>query len=222
MLKLFFHKVYCKINRPLCLFLSIFWNEKCYSCGKVYPLNKYGFCETCWKDVKIYKNKNNLYWHIAVYDGAIKNVIQNFKYGKKKFYARKLAYFVYDNVKDSFPEFDLIVPVPLHWRKEFSRGFNQSGIIAVYLSKLFKKPVFLNAVVKIKNTQAQAGLSGKERKENVSGVFKVRRKELIKGKKVVVFDDVFTTGATADEIKKELKKEGAKKVIILTIAKTIS
>ena len=86
---------------------------------------------------------------------------------------------------------------------------------------MFKRPVFLNAIVRVKNTKAQAGLSGKERKENVSGVFKVKRKDIIKGKKVVVFDDVFTTGATTDEIKKELKKEGAKKVIVLTIAKTI-
>jgi len=222
MFKLFFHTLYCKINNLLCLFFNLLWSEKCYACGNVSVVNKYGFCETCWKDVKLYKNKNNLFWHIAVYDGPIKDVIHNFKYGKKKFYARKLAYFVYDYVKNNFPEFDLIIPVPLHWKKEFSRGFNQSGIIAVYLSKLLKTPVFLNAIIRTKNTPAQAGLSEKERKENVSGVFKMRKEELIKGKKVVVFDDVFTTGATIEEIKKELKKAGAKKIIILTIAKTIS
>lgn len=221
MLKLFFHKIYCKAKSNFCLFFNLVWKEKCYGCGKTEKLNKYGFCQECEKKIVLYKNKDNLYWHSAVYEGPVKNAIHNFKYNKKKFYGRKLAFFVYDTICENFPDFDFIVPVPLYWKKEFLRGFNQSAIISVYLSKLFRKPVLLDIARRVKDTLPQVDLDKKMRKENVSNCFRIKKVDMVKGKRVVIFDDVFTTGATTEELKKLLRKAGAKKVIILTIAKTI-
>ncbi|HOV21561.1 MAG TPA: ComF family protein [bacterium] len=221
MFKLFFHTIYCKTNNALCLFLNLFQDQKCYGCDKKEKLSKYGFCQNCEKEIIFYQNSDTLFYHVAAYEGPIKNAIHKFKYGKKKFYGKKLALFVYDNLKEKIPEFDLIIPVPLHWKKEFSRTFNQSAIISVYLGKLFGKDVLIDGVVKTKNTPSQVELSGSEREKNVLNTFKVRKTSSIKDKKILLVDDVFTTGATTNELKKILKKAGAKNVIVITIAKTI-
>jgi len=117
-------------------------------------------------------------------------------------------------------EFDLIIPVPLHWKKEFIRGFNQSALIGNYISRKLNKKMVQNVLVKSKNTVSQTELSAEERKENVKGSFKVKNCDIIKNKIILLIDDVYTTGATLEECKKILLKRGAKKVIILTVAKS--
>jgi ComF family protein len=117
-------------------------------------------------------------------------------------------------------EFDLIIPVPLHWKKEFLRGFNQSALIGNYISKKLGKKMYQNILIKSKNTKSQTELNEKERKENVKNSFKIKRNDLIKDKSILLIDDVYTTGATTEECKKILINGGAKKVIIITLAKS--
>jgi competence protein ComFC len=80
--------------------------------------------------------------------------------------------------------------------------------------------MFQDVLVKLKNTVSQTELSAKEREENVKNSFKVKNKEIIKSKKILLLDDVYTTGATTEECKKILLENGAKKVIIVTLAKS--
>ncbi|MCM8818195.1 MAG: hypothetical protein NC915_01770 [Candidatus Omnitrophica bacterium] len=116
-------------------------------------------------------------------------------------------------------KFDLIIPVPLYWKKEFIRGFNQSALIGNYLSKKLNKKMYQNILIKSKNTISQTELSENERKENVKGSFKLKNSGIIKDKIILLIDDVYTTGATTEECKKVLLKNGCKKVIITTLAK---
>lgn len=222
MFKMSFHIIYCKAKQYLCLLWKYLKKEKCSGCGEIREVNKFGFCQNCFKEINFYFNKDSSFYHIAIFDGPIKKSIHEFKYQRKKYIGKKLALFIYEHVKEKLPEFDIIVPVPLHWKKEFLRGFNQSAVIAVYLSKLFKKPVIIDAVIKVRNTQDQIGLNIQERKKNVVDAFRVKNVKMIEGKKILLVDDVFTSGATSQEIRKILKNAGAKKVIILTVAKTIT
>lgn len=117
-------------------------------------------------------------------------------------------------------EFDMIIPVPLHPVREFLRSFNQSWLMAHELGKIQKKPAVYDVVVKQKNNRSQTDLSPAERKENVRDAFKVKKASLVRNKIVLIVDDVYTTGATVEEVQKTLNRAGAKKSIVLTIART--
>jgi len=117
-------------------------------------------------------------------------------------------------------DIDAIIPVPLHRRRLFKRRFNQSAYIAQHLSKLNKIPVDVMSLTRVKATPPQVGLSRSERQKNVRGAFKVLNNKKIKGKRLVLVDDVFTTGATVEACAKVLLKAGAESVAVLTFART--
>ena len=111
---------------------------------------------------------------------------------------------------------DVLVPVPMTEERRKSRGYNQAELIAENLSGLINVPVSDKAV-KIKETERQATLNAKERAENLKGSFKAYKKDF-RNKSVAIVDDVLTTGATADELARVLKRAGAGKVYVLTVA----
>ncbi len=112
--------------------------------------------------------------------------------------------------------FDVIVPMPLHWRKQWQRGFNQSDLLARKVGKRWNVPV-KRLVRRIRATVVQAGLTSAKRRANVSGAF--RAKPAVNGKKVLLVDDVMTTGATASACASALKRAGAARVTLLTLAR---
>jgi ComF family protein len=112
--------------------------------------------------------------------------------------------------------FDVIVPMPLHWRKQWQRGFNQSDLLARKVGKRWNVPV-KRLVRRIRATVVQAGLTSAKRRANVSGAF--RAKAAVNGKKVLLVDDVMTTGATASACASALKRAGAARVTLLTLAR---
>jgi ComF family protein len=114
-----------------------------------------------------------------------------------------------------------IVPVPLHFWRERKRGYNQSELLAVSLGNLTGLPVERRALKKIRPTRSQTELSREERIENVAGAFAVRRPETVRGRTLVLVDDVCTTGATLDACASALKEAGAKRVLALTVARQI-
>ncbi len=113
---------------------------------------------------------------------------------------------------------DALVPVPLHPRRKRQRGFNQAGILSQELGELRGIDVLKGSLVKKKNVPPQTFLAGSERRENVSGAFRVIHAEKVVGKSLLLVDDVFTTGATLTECCEVLKNAGAKEVRALTIA----
>ena len=115
---------------------------------------------------------------------------------------------------------DLIVPVPLHADRERERGFNQAGVIARELARLSRLPLDEHSVVRRLHTERhRAGMDAKSRHQSVGDAFAVRHRDLIAGKRVLLVDDVFTTGATASACAKALIEVGADAVFVLTIAR---
>ena len=125
-------------------------------------------------------------------------------------------------IKDFPNKIDYIAPVPMHLRKMRRRGFNQSLLMAVALSKKTGIPIVKNLLRKNKHTKNQISLVGKERKKNLKNafIFNFDHKDLVINKNILIIDDVFTTGTTINECAKILKDQKAKKVFALTIAKT--
>jgi ComF family protein len=118
--------------------------------------------------------------------------------------------------------FDVIVPMPLHWRKRWQRGFNQSELLAREIGRRTNTPV-QNALRRVRGTVSQAGLTSAKRRENVSGAFQASRRakhrKALDGHSVLLIDDVMTTGATAASCARALKRGGARQVTLLTLAR---
>ncbi len=113
----------------------------------------------------------------------------------------------------------LLIPVPLHYKKEKIRGYNQAKVISEGISKVTKLAVIdKSSVIRVKNTKTQTGFSLTKRNANISKAFKVVDKTVLKNRHCIIVDDVFTTGATTFELAKELKNVGAGKILIVTIA----
>jgi ComF family protein len=119
------------------------------------------------------------------------------------------------------PAPDLIVPVPLHPKRLRQRGFNQSGLLAGEFSRRIKVPVSFDIVVRKKQTQPQTRLKRGERLKNVKGAFEISGAERIRGRRILLIDDVFTTGTTLSECAKTLKKGGATEVYAITITRAL-
>ncbi|MCM8821110.1 MAG: ComF family protein [Candidatus Omnitrophica bacterium] len=190
-------------------------------CKNASYLNRYGFCKECEQKIIYLENHNGTEtFHILRYDGPVKEAIHQLKYNRKKYYGKRFALLIHDFItNNNIDNFDVIIPVPLHWKKEFLRGFNQCGIISFYLSKLLKKRYLSGVLFKCKNTPSQTAMDKTGREKNIKGSFSVKKRYFINNKKVLLIDDVYTSGATTKEAQKTLLENGAEKVIILTIAK---
>ncbi len=114
--------------------------------------------------------------------------------------------------------YDVIVPVPLHWRKQWHRGYNQAELLAREVSQRRRIPL-LKALRRVKATVNQSGLTSAARRSNIAGAFQPRAGIDLQGKRVLLIDDVFTTGATAGACARALKKAGAGNVALLTLAR---
>ena len=116
---------------------------------------------------------------------------------------------------------DWLIPVPLHPTRKRERGFNQSGEMARHLSHIVGVPVAQHWLLRTRPTKVQAGLTRRERRQNVSGAFALSEQADVHGKAVLVIDDVFTTGATLNECARILRQSGAARVAVLTVARVI-
>lgn len=154
------------------------------------------------------------------YDKSSKKIVLDFKFLDHLENKKLLVNWLEIAGKDIFNEgVDLILPVPLHYTRVFERKYNQSAILAKELAKRKGIDIDFGCLKRCKKTQPQVMCSGKNRKKNVKGAFEVIDNSKIKGKRIVLVDDVYTTGSTLRECAKALLKAGAKSVDTLTIAK---
>jgi ComF family protein len=144
-------------------------------------------------------------------------LIHLYKYGRIRTLSRPLASLL-GRIAPPDQSFDAIVPVPLHWRRQWQRGFNQSELLANGVAKRLGIPS-IKALRRVRPTQTQAGLSNAGRRKNVAAAFRIRRRCSVKGKRILLIDDVMTTGSTAAACALALKRAGATKVVLLTIAR---
>ena len=116
--------------------------------------------------------------------------------------------------------FDLVLPVPLYRSKRREREFNQAEVFARMIAEHYSLPLSQENLLRIRDTRTMSGLNQEERRRNVKDAFSVKRKEEVKNKRILLFDDICTTGATVGECSKVLLTAGAKEVTILTLART--
>lgn len=153
----------------------------------------------------------------GAYEGTLRELIHLFKYSGMKPLGRTLAgHLMLALPRDQ--QFDVAVPMPLHWRRQWQRGFNQSELLARAIARRWSIPM-KNAVRRTRATAAQAGLSNARRRENVAGAFRVKKTGQVEGRRVLLIDDVMTTGATASACALALKRAGAKSVTLLALAR---
>ncbi len=151
----------------------------------------------------------------GLYEGALAEAINQLKFHGVKRLSKPLGILLQSL---DLPAMDSIVPVPLSIKGLRERGFNQSLLIARIVSKKISAPLLMDILLKKKETPPQVGLSAKERLLNLKNAFEVNRD--IKGLRLLLVDDVMTTGATVTECSKVLMKAGAKEVIVLTLARS--
>ena len=128
---------------------------------------------------------------------------------------------MYEQIQKSYPDyvFDYITYVPMHRKDKRSRGFNQSQLLAKELSKLMNIGCF-QTLIKVRQTDPQHILEGKKRLTNLKGAFKIVDKSLIKGRKILIIDDVVTTGSTLSECSKTLDKGKPAQICCATLLST--
>lgn len=196
-----------------CLKTVVFNNGKtCKRCG-VGIDGAEDFCGNCAFD-KVYFDKS---YAVFSYEGAVQKAILQMKFNHRGRYAKVFArYLAYLAVKNSL-EFDAVCFPPMSAKSKRERRYNQSQLLARYFCDLMDcGDKYLDALAKVKETERQERLNKSDRKQNLVGAYKVTAD--VKGKRVLVIDDVKTTGATLNECAKVLKRKGAVSVVGLMVS----
>lgn len=159
----------------------------------------------------------------VVYSGVARQMVTGLKFGDRTDLAPWMARWMVRAGGDLLEEADLIVAVPLHRMRFFMRRFNQSAELARAVSDLTDLPFSPQAVLRVRATRQQSGLGARQREDNVRGAFKVppHAEIELRGRRVVLIDDVYTTGTTVFAVTKELMRAGAAKVDVLTFARVL-
>lgn len=160
---------------------------------------------------------------VGRYETRLLDAIHSFKYKGKISTGEILGKIMADFAYPAFTmtDYSLIIPVPLHPKRLRERGFNQSVILAKEISKRFHIPLDFLTLKRHMYTEAQINLGRKDREANVSGVFTVGDSAKIQGQRIILVDDVYTSGSTVRECTLVLMQSGAEAVAILTLAKTV-
>lgn len=213
------------IHTVLNRFLEVLFPERCLGCRKEGEL----LCQSCLaKSKKNFREKSSLPFLDRLFgwgsyeDKILREALRRFKYHGTYGLASPLTQILHDLIKphlSSFSEKTVILPIPLHPRKELDRGYNQAALLAEKLSAETKIPFDAGILKKIKAAPSQTTLSGRERVLNVYDSFGVKFPERVKNKTVLLVDDISTTGATLSEAARVLKNSGAKRVIGLVVAR---
>jgi ComF family protein len=177
------------------------------------PLDENGLCDICRRGLAGF----DAAYAYAEYDGRVRKLIHLLKYEGIKTLAEPLGRYL-SLALPRGERFDVMVPMPLHWLRRLQRGFNQSELLAAALSRRTGIPV-VAAMKRVRKTDPQAGLTSAQRRQNVSGAFSVTGRKAIQGKSVLIVDDVLTTGATVGACAGALRRAGARRVSVLTVAR---
>ncbi len=159
-------------------------------------------------------------WSLFPYQTPLKEAITLFKYRGKLSLAKPLAR-VFMEALPALPALDGIIPVPLHPQRLREREYNQSLLLADRLHQQMDIPLLLGCLIRIRSTAPQTSLSKKDRLTNLRGAFSVAKPAHIQGKRILLVDDVFTTGTTLHECAKTLRRAGSGPVYGLTLARMV-
>lgn len=174
-------------------------------------------CEECLRKLPFYDILASPY----LYEGGITDTIHQIKYSGKTYLAQSLGDLLAASAREKFGDTkgSLIMPVPLHPKRLRERGFNQSLVLARAIGPLLEARIDFLSLRRVRYTQPQTGLKRDERRRNVKGAFDISGQPDLKGKTIILVDDVATTGNTLNECARVLKKAGCEKVLCLTLAR---
>ncbi len=209
------HKYICPSCKKV-LLSSINIKNRCKICSKTLINNRCNFCSS-----------NETYKNISLfdYDGYMRSLLYDMKYSNNKKLAKEIIFLYNDYLiknLDYFKTFDYVISVPLHNKKLRQRGFNQSEIMAQTISKIINVPYY-PLLIRTRHTPPQSKLNFKQRRKNLKGVFDFNTpfKDLpLKGKKVIIVDDIFTSGTTILYCGKTLENAGVSDILSITITTT--
>ncbi len=194
--------------------LPLIDSKFCLKCGK--PCNYLvEECREC-RDKKFSFSQTR---SLGLYKGKLRDLIHKYKYGNSRALAEVFAGLFVERVDRKFFDVDLMTCVPLSGSKREERGFNQAQLLAEKIAQKVDIP-FLDLVQQVKETQDQSRLQAVERSKNVKGAFSVRHDSFPKESRIILVDDVFTTGSTVNECSRVLKKAGADSIRVVTIARS--
>ncbi len=208
-------------DRPLCrecfAQLKFIKPPYCSCCGGAFPCDgENHLCGICLKSTWVFDRARSLF----SYEKIIAKLIHDLKYSGKTTGLKPLKWASKrSTVLNDLHTPDLIIPVPLHIKRLRKRGFNQALVFTRSLFPGEKKKIKYNILTRKTDTPSQTGLSGRERRINLRNAFVVKKVEEVTGKNILLVDDVYTTGSTANECAKALKAAGCRKIEVLTICR---
>jgi ComF family protein len=207
--------------------LNILFPPACSVCGKI---DKNWLCPKCKTRVErlekscivdIEKKKYEKLLYIFKYESLIRKLILRYKFSNKAYLNHFFANVISQNEKNCklLKQYDLIIPVPMHKKKMKKRGYNQTELVANELEKNLNIPARNDILSKVINTTTQSKLGGKARQSNIQHAFFIKNDIEVEDKKIILLDDIYTTGATSEECSRVLKEAGAREVLVLVLAK---
>lgn len=208
--------------------LNLIYPNVCGICDKL--CNDY-ICKKCEIKLKklskvkvdIYKNKYfKKHLYIFKYEGIIKQRLIKYKFNEKIYIYKAFVNFMLKNKKicGFLKNYDIIIPVPIHKQRKLERGYNQSALISKEISRKLENLQYIDDVLLKKiNNKPQSTKNKLDRKQNVIGAYYLKNKEKIENKKVILLDDIYTTGSTVNECCKILRQAKPKWLDVITVAK---
>lgn len=197
-------------------------------CGKI---GEY-ICIQCKEKIKSYeinkieidKQNKDKKMFIYRYENEFRKLLLDYKFNDKAYLYRMFVNEIIKNKKvcNFIKSYDIIIPVPVHWRRKLERGYNQTELITKELSRELKINYYKNILVKDKNIKPLSKMGAIDRKRNIKGAFKINNNnnnKILLNKKVLLFDDIYTTGSTYRECRRIIKEAGAKEIGILSLAR---
>ena len=188
----------------------------CDICG---TLGVNGLCDAC----AISPPRYGQLRAVALYQTTLQQAIHLFKFEKKKGFARHLIQLINAHIPADcdVATYDFILPIPIHKKRLRERGFNQATLLADGIAEAAGVRVLTDTLVRKRHTVAQSSLDREARQQNIVGAFDVVEPGIIRGKRLLVIDDVFTTGATIREAVSELWTADPAEIDVLTLARTV-
>lgn len=217
-------------------FLDVIFPPKCICCSAILNAgSEISLCKACAEEIDYYNNCINpldmpegisTYCDgmicVGKYSEALKNVLRSFKFGSKPQYFRAFGMLLALKVQNTciHEESNLILPVPMFKSKLKHRGYNQADLMAGYAARVLGIKTRSNLLIKTADTKSQSSLTREERLKNLDGHFTVVDTKAVEGKRILLVDDIITTGSTINECSKALKQAGADIIIAAVIATT--
>ena len=199
--------------------ITFFAPPWCAACGApfAYPVGEDALCGVCASQRRSW----DLARSVLRYDKHSRRLVLGLKHGDRTHMARAFGGWMHRTGTEVLAGADLLVPVPLHWTRLFQRRYNQSALLAQAIRSAGGPEIAVDWLVRRRRTPMQGRLGPGARERNVRGAFAIRRGRSFAGKRVVIIDDVLTTGATVEECARVLKRAGAVSVGVLTLARAL-